>query len=608
MTRWHECSRKHRNKAQDMFDQTVDAVVIGSGAAGLTAALVAKSAGLDVVVLEKTDRIGGNTAISGGAVWIPGNPHLPETGLSDSREAVLTYLRAIIGDRLRRDLVEAFLDAGPKAVAFLEAGTSVRFRARQLSPDYRSSLPGAALGGRAIEPKPFDGRQLGPHFALLREPLPDFTLFGGMMVNRSDVDALLGLHRSFRNFRHGGGLVFRFVYDRMRFPRGTRLLMGNALAGRLFKSALDAGITLRTESRATELILSAGRVTGVRVEHAGRSLRFEARRGVVLATGGFSADADMRARFIPLAHAHRSVAAEASTGDGIRLALRAGAVLETGNVGNAFWTPVSVLKNPDGSETRFPHLILDRQKPGLIAVNASGRRFVNEADSYHDFVEAMYRSHQTVPTIPVFLICDATFLRRYGLGLVRPYALSLRRFLAAGYLIRARTLRALAGRLGIDADGLEATVAAVNRYAASGHDPEFGKGSSAYNLHLGDPRHRPNPCLGTISTAPFYAVCVWPGDIGTALGLVVDARTRVLDAAGAPVPGLYACGSDMNSIMAGTYPGAGITLGPALAFGYIAGQQMAGDDWYSAVRRADRNRSDKRATASAHSQRQHHGA
>jgi succinate dehydrogenase/fumarate reductase flavoprotein subunit len=557
-----------------MFDATVDAVVIGSGAAGLTAALVAKSAGLDVVVLEKTDRIGGNTAISGGAVWIPGNPYVAEAGHSDSRKAVLTYLHAMIGNRLQRDLVEAFLDAGPQAVAFLETRTAVRFRARPLSPDYRSSLPGAALGGRAMEPEPFDGRELGDSFCLLREPLPEFTLFGGMMVNRLDIEALLGPHRSLRNFGHGAKLLLRFVSDRMRYPRGTRLLMGNALAGRLLKSALDAGIILRTETAAAELIVSEGKVTGVRAEHAGRSLRLEARRGVVLATGGFSADADMRAKFIPFAYVHRSVAADASTGDGIRLALRAGGVLNADNIGSAFLVPVSVLKNSDGTETRFPHLILDRQKPGLIAVNSGGRRFVNEADSYHDFVEAMYRAHETVPTIPAFLVCDATFLRRYGLGLVRPYALSLRRFLAAGYLIKAETPRALASRLAIDPNALEETVAAANRYAASGHDLEFGKGSTAYNRHLGDPRYGPNPCLGTISAAPFYAVRVWPGDIGTALGLKVDPCTRVLDAEGVPIPGLYACGSDMNSIMAGTYPGAGITLGPALAFGYIAGQQL----------------------------------
>jgi succinate dehydrogenase/fumarate reductase flavoprotein subunit len=350
--------------------------------------------------------------------------------------------------------------------------------------------------------------------------------------------------------------------------------MGNALAGRLLKSVLDAGIELRTGSAAVDLIVLEGKVAGVQVEHEGRSLRLEARRGVVLATGGFSADADMRAKFIPFARDHRSVAAGASTGDGIKLALRAGGALSTDNVGNAFWTPVSVLQNPDGSQTRFPHLILDRQKPGLIAVNGSGRRFVNEADSYHDFVEAMYRSHKTVPTIPAFLICDAKFLRRYGLGLVRPYAVSLQRFLAAGYLIKASTVRTLASRLGVDPNALEETVAAANRHAASGHDPEFGKGSTAYNRHLGDPRHKPNPCLGTISAAPFYAVCVWPGDIGTALGLKVDDRTRVLTADGTPIPGLYACGSDMNSIMAGAYPGAGITLGPALAFGYIAGRQL----------------------------------
>jgi succinate dehydrogenase/fumarate reductase flavoprotein subunit len=223
----------------------------------------------------------------------------------------------------------------------------------------------------------------------------------------------------------------------------------------------------------------------------------------------------------------------------------------------------------------FPHLIMDRQKPGLMAVNGTGRRFVNEATSYHGFVEGMHRAHETTPSIPAWLVCDAAFLRRYGMGLVRPGGPSLTRFITAGYLKQAPTLEQLAGAIGVPADALLASAAQMNEAARTGVDEAFGRGASAYDRYLGDAMHTPNPCLGPITTAPFYAIQVWPGDIGTAAGLDTDAKARVLDGGGAPIPGLYACGNDMASIMGGTYPSAGITLGPNLTFGYIVGQDLA---------------------------------
>ncbi|SEE72467.1 Succinate dehydrogenase/fumarate reductase, flavoprotein subunit [Rhizobiales bacterium GAS188] len=557
------------------FDETHDVVVVGSGAGGMAAALTAAHAGLDVVVVEKTEAIGGSTAVSGGALWVPLNPHLGEVGASDSREAVLAYLQAILGNRMRRDMIEAFLEAGPRMVAFMEENTSVSFVPRKVSPDYQPGLPGASLGGRTLDPLPFDGRELGEDFALLRPPFREFLAFGGMMVNRKDIDTLLGVGKSFANFREGSKLLWRYALDRLRHPRGTRLLMGNALAGRLLKSALDKGIALRLRSAAVELLRQGERVAGVTVESGGRRLRLGARRGVVLATGGFPGSAEMRSAMLPHADRHLSMAPPGNSGDGLRLALAAGAAIEADNIGNAFWAPVSVMRAQDGREIRFPHLILDRQKPGLVAVNQAGRRFVNEANSYHDFVEAMHRSHESVPTIPAYLICDSRFLRTYGLGLVRPGPRPLRAFLASGYLVKGKSIAELAGKLGIEAAALADTVARMNAYAQSGEDPEFGRGGNAYNRYLGDEQHKPNPCLGPIDKPPFYAVRVFPGDIGTAAGLKTDPQARVLDAHGAPIEGLFACGNDMNSIMAGAYPGAGITLGPALTFGYIAGQQLA---------------------------------
>lgn len=246
------------------------------------------------------------------------------------------------------------------------------------------------------------------------------------------------------------------------------------------------------------------------------------------------------------------------------------------NADNAFWTPVSRFTRRDGSQGVFPHTVTDRGKPGVIAVNRSGRRFTNEAQSYHEFVRAMFRGDNDGPCIPAYLICDRRFLWRYGLGAVRPFALSLREYLRGGYLVRGQTIGALALALGIDAQTLAATLARYNEGARNGTDPEFGRGGDAYQRYLGDADHTPNPCVAPIEHPPFYAVAVHPGDLGTAAGLLADENARVLDGAGRPIDNLYACGNDMSSIMNGAYPGPGITLGPALTFGYLAAKHMAG--------------------------------
>lgn len=562
--------------AGEQRGEEVDVVVVGSGAAGLSAAVVSAFHGLRVLVLEKTAYYGGSTAVSGGAVWVPENAFLASLNLSDSRAEVMTYLKETVGPHLDVAMMGAFLDHAPRMLDFMQQHTALQFGCRPLAPDYYADLPGAKDGGRVLDPLPFDGRELGLLFEQLRPPYASFMAFGGLMVARTEIDSLLSAHRSWSALRHSLGLLGRYAMDRLRHSRGTRLLMGNALAARLLASCVRQGVQLRRRCAVTALLREGGRVTGVQVNVGDRATTIRARRGVVLAAGGFAASASWRRDHVPHADVHRSMAPEGDTGDGIDMGLKTGAALAGPGAGPVFWAPVSVARHVDGSEIPFPHLIMDRAKPGLIAVNAQGCRFVNEASSYHDFVRVMHASHGQAPCIPAFLVCDAAFLFKYGLGLARPGFRTHGALLRCGYLVRSDTVAGLAARLGLPADALAQTVARHNTYAQQGHDPDFGKGSTSYHRYLGDASHRPNPCLGPIARAPFYAVCVVPGDIGSSRGLAGNAQAQVLDGHGRVIEGLYACGNDLNSVMAGTYPAAGITLGPALTFGFIAGEQLAG--------------------------------
>ncbi len=560
-----------------MNKKEFDVVVVGAGAAGLMSAIVCARHGLDVLVIEKSDHIGGSAALSGGAIWAPGNAHSAAEGQIEDPEQVRLYLRENLGPHMDGPMVDAFLSYAPAAMDFLACHTSVKLQNRRYYPDYRSNLPGAALGGRVLEPLPFDGRQLGASFDLVRPPLAQFTLFGGMMINGADINALLNAHRSLPLAWQAARLIGRYCKDRLTHERGTRLTIGNALVAGLLQTALSMNIEIHRRTALEQLHVTNGRVDGLLCRSGGESLEFRASRAVVLASGGFSADASMRQKYIPHAGSHYSLAASTNTGDGIRAALAIGAKVKDDYAGAAFLAPVSILQKEDGREELFPHLISDRQKPGLIAVNEKGRRFVNEASSYHDFVLGMYRDSGGKPSVPAYLVCDSRFIRKYGLGFVKPRNLRLSRYVKAGYLYRGRSAQELAVSIGIDTANFEQALLDANRHAADGKDPDFGKGSTAYERLLGDIRHLPNPCLGTISKPPFYAVRVWPGDLGSALGLETDTHSRVLDQARTPMPGLYACGADMHSVMSGTYPAAGITLGPALTFGFICGESILDD-------------------------------
>lgn len=548
-----------------------DVIVVGAGAGGMTAAAVAAHEHLRVLVLEKAPVIGGTTAISGGMVWVPDNPKMAAVGRTDSRDAAETYLAATIPGPADDPLRSAFLDHANAAVAYLEANTAVRLKPVATYPDYCPDLPGATLGGRVLEPEPFDARRLGEQVGLLRRPIPEFTLFGGMMLDRADIPHFRRMTRSPRSALRVMRLLLRYGWERCFLDRGATLYLGNALAARLLYSLQHLGVDLRCGAGAAGLVIEDGVAVGVRLD--GQTLR--ARRGIVLATGGFSHDPALRARLLPAKAGALSAASPDNAGEGIRLGLAAGGELGEGAAGNAFWTPASCFRRPDGSPGIFPHILTDRGKPGFIAVNQAGERFANEAISYHAFVEAMFRADNQSPAIPAYLICDRNALWTYGLGAVKPFTRALRGPIESGYLVTADTIAGLAVRLGIDAPRLERTVADYNEGAAAGVDRAFGRGGNAYQRHVGDADHKPNPCVAPLRSPPFYAVALYPADLGTAAGLVTDARARVLGADGAPIPGLYACGNDMASLMRGAYPGPGITLGPALTFGYLAARDIA---------------------------------
>lgn len=556
-------------------DTDYDLVVLGAGAAGMTAALVGSLEGLRTLLVERAARLGGTTARSSGTVWIPDNPHQRRLGVTGDAAAAREYLDRLVGDRADRALREAFLAAGPEMIEYLDARSEVRFKAYPHHPDYRQDIPGAALGGRPLEPLPFDGRLLGADFDRLGWPLPELMLFGGMMVTRGEAAQLLRIGRSLQASAAGARLVGRYLADRLRYARGTRLVLGNALAARLFRSLLDRGVEIWFETKAEGLVAPAGRVEGVVLQRDGRSIAVRARCGVVLAGGGFPASAALRERHLPAPTPRYTPAFEGCVGDTLRLAESAGASLGPPGQDNALWFPSSIATRPDGSTAVYPHIVLDRAKPGLVAVNAAGRRFVDEAVSYHEFTRAMYRSHRAVPSIPAWLVCDRRFVWRYGLGLVRPLTLRLAPYVRSGYLQCADTLEDLAGRIGVDAAGLAETVRRHNGFARTGADPDFGKGGNAYDLANGDPANRPNPCLGPIERPPFYAVAVVPTPLGTSLGLRTTANAQVCDADGRPIAGLYACGNDMHSALGGEYPGAGAQLGPGMTFAYLAARDAA---------------------------------
>ncbi|WNV11187.1 FAD-dependent oxidoreductase [Tardiphaga sp. 709] len=555
-----------------------DVLVAGSGCSGMSAAITAKHSGLDVLIVEKEPRFGGTTARSGGWLWIPGTSLARAWGINEGPDEARTYLRHEAGNSFDAARVDAFLAAGPEAIDFFTSKTAVRFDMPLTFPDYDAEAPGGKQGGRSMVARPFDGRELGDHIKDIGAPLPELTVFGIMLGSGKDIIHFMRATKSLTSAVYVAKRLSKHFLNVLRYGRGMTLTNGNALAGRLAKSAFDLKIPLWLSSPVRELIIENGAVRGAIVERSGKRVRIFARRGVVLACGGFPHDIERRKAMFPHAptgREHYSPGPTGNTGDGLRLAESAGGRVEDSLPNAAAWVPVSVTHRKDGSKGVMPHFI-DRAKPGVIAVMRDGARFANEGNSYHAFVQQMMKAAKPGEEIAAWLVCDHRALRQYGLGAVPPFPMPIGQYLNSGYLIKGNTLEELAGKAGIDAGGFVTTIAQFNNTAAEGRDPAYGKGSRAYNRYQGDANHGPNPCVAPIEQGPFYAIKMVIGDLGTYAGIRTDAQARALDAGGQVINGLYAAGNDMASIMGGNYPGAGITLGPALTFGYIAGRHLAG--------------------------------
>lgn len=545
-----------------------DVVIMGSGAAGLTAALVAAKAGNRVAVLEKAAQFGGTTAISGGGIWVPGSPQAKAAGVDDSVEIARDYVLGVVGNRAERKLIEAYLDNGPEMVSWLAQNSHVDFMLSPPSSDWYPEVAGAVDFGRLLSPTEYDGKKLGKNFVRLQAPRHEFNAPGGMMIDLFDLEYIAKLP-SPGALWYMAKIAIRFARDKRKLGRGSRLTMGNALIGRLLHSALDAGIDLFEATPVEGLVTSDGKVTGVRATVNGVSTEIGAAKGVVLASGGFSANAEMRKAYIPYADQHVSILPYDNTGDGIAAATASGAAMGAENHVNAVWAVVSKRTRDDGYVERYAHLI-DMSKPGCIAVNKAGQRFGNEA-SVH-FVEMMHAAG----AVPARIIANAKFVKKYGMGLVLPGGGKIKEMVACGYLKTGATLAELAAQIGVDAGGLEATAAKVNADAATGKDTQFGKGDTQIDIEIGDPKHKPNACFGPLGDGPYYAVEIFPGDGSTTVGVRIDDQCRVIGQDGQPIVGLWAAGLDANSIWQGKSPAHGCNVGPAMVTGYIAGKSVAG--------------------------------
>lgn len=544
-----------------MEDLLKRVIVVGSGSAALTAALAAKESGLEPLVIESMNLIGGSSAMSGGGAWIPNNPLMLRAGTFDSYENARKYMDVTIGDvgpASSDERRETYLREGPKMVEWLEK-LGVCFHYGKGYADYYPELPGGSPTGRLVEPEPFDLKKLGDWKDRLNIslPIPVYTLDG--------VQIALSF-RSFSAFLNTANVIGVRTMGSMLM--GKKLAgIGGALIGHLLYQLLQRSVPIWTDCSLLELIHEKGQVKGVVVEKEGKRLEIRA-KAVILAAGGFPHNLEMRQKY----HPHPittdwTVANPGNKGDAILAGMAVGA--ETALMDDAWWGPCFI-----DHKGKSNFMIWERSFPYSIIVDKSGKRFMNESASYVDCGHWQYERNKQVPAIPAYLIFDQHHHKYYPFGVGLPGA-EPKEYFESGMMTRADTLAELAQKIGVDPRGLDETVARFNGFARNGKDEDFHRGDSAYDRVYSDPRIKPNPNLAPLTRAPFYAVKVWPGDLGTKGGLLTDEHARVLDKKGKPIAGLYAAGNSSASVMGRTYPGPGSTIGPAMVFGMIAGRHAA---------------------------------
>lgn len=558
------------------WDKKVDLLVIGTGAGGMSAAVRGHDLGQNVLLIESSDQYGGSTAMSGGVCWVAGNPHMAQYGIEDSEADALAYLKFITRGKVEEERLLHFLQESKRMVDYLEKHTHVQFGALDKYTDYYPEAPGGRSGGRSMECPPYDGAKLGESFKNLRRPHPQSQVLGKFGITARQAHTFLGsrMRTIFAMFVLMIGWMFR-AGKRKKYGRDTRLCAGNSLIARLRHSLADRNVPLWLNSPAKELIMEDGRVIGAVVEHEGKELRIAAANGVIIAAGGFSRNQEMREQYQrhPIT-TEWTAGNPADLGQGIKMGIQAGAALDL--MKEAWWTPTCRIPGQSLASV----LVVEKSLPYSCFVNQKGERFTNEAAPYIDVVIGMYEDQEkSGAAIPAWMVFDARCRQNYPVGPVAPgYAMKdaqLPRRIREGFLTKADTLEELATKLEMDPAVLRATVDRFNANADKGIDPDFHRGESEQDRYYGDPRVSPNPCLGAIEQGPFYAIAIYPGDLGTKGGMVTDNAARVLREDGSVIQGLFAVGNSAASVMGETYPGAGGTIAPALTYGMIAAERAA---------------------------------
>ena len=549
--------------------ETYDVVVVGAGAAGLSAAITAAAQGLSTVIIEKSPYWGGSTSRSGGGVWIPNNSVLERDGVDDTPERAREYVKAIIGEHAREDRIDAYIDRGPEALEFLMKHAPLDLEWVKGYSDYYPEAPGGRLGGRSVEPRPFDARALGDDLDTLHPQYTKAPL--NMVVLQSDYRWLNTGMRHWRGPLRMAKVGGRFFWAR---SRGKKLIaMGAALAAELLLGVRQAGVPLRLNTGLVDLLTDDGRVVGVTAESDGRRFDIRAERGVILACGGFERNAEMRRKYQrePIG-SDWTTGAPSNTGDGINASLKIGAAVSL--MDDAWWGPTIPLP-------RGPWFALsERSVPGTFIVNMRGERFMNESLPYVEAVHQMYGGEFGLgdgpgENVPSWLIFDQTCRNRYLFAGVNARQPLPKKWFESGVVVKADTITELADKIGVPAGSLNATTERFNGFAKNGVDADFHRGESGYDHYYGDITNKPNPSLGPVRKAPFYAVKMVPGDLGTKGGIETDATGRALRPDGSVIEGLYAAGNTSAPVMGHTYAGPGATIGPALVFGYLAALDAA---------------------------------